>query len=119
MDDQQTVTDMGGTMPLGQYPCKVKENTLAAGIYKDSKIMERHRHRYEFNNSYLQEFEAAGMIASGRNPDSDLVEIVELKDHPWFVGVQFHPEYKSTVSNPHLLFVNFIKAAVKSSELEA
>ena len=81
--------------------------------------MERHRHRYEFNNSYLQEFEAAGMIASGRNPDSDLVEIVELKDHPWFVGVQFHPEYKSTVSNPHLLFVNFIKAAVKSSELEA
>ncbi|MCH7534531.1 MAG: CTP synthase [Bacteroidetes bacterium] len=117
MEEQKEVTDKGGTMRLGQYPCEIKENTLAADIYKESKIMERHRHRFEFNNKFKEEFEAAGMIASGINPESDLVEIVELKDHPWFIGVQFHPEYKSTVSNPHLLFVNFIKAAIKVGKL--
>lgn len=82
------------------------------GVYKDKLINERHRHRYEFNNKYKAEFEKAGMIPTGINEENNLVEIIELKDHPWFVGVQFHPEYKSTVANPHPIFVNFVKAAL-------
>ncbi|NQY68848.1 MAG: CTP synthase [Flavobacteriales bacterium] len=114
MESQKTVTDKGGTMRLGQYPCAITKDTLASEIYNESNIMERHRHRFEFNNAYKAEFEAAGMIASGINPDSDLVEIIEIPNHPWYVGVQFHPEYKSTVSKPHPLFVNFVKAAARN-----
>jgi CTP synthase len=111
MDEQKKVKKKGGTMRLGAYPCEIAPNTLANSIYNSSLISERHRHRWEFNNIYLNDFENAGMIASGRNPDSKLVEIVELKGHPYFVGVQFHPELKSTVENPHPLFVNFVRAA--------
>jgi CTP synthase len=111
-ESQKTIVNKGGTMRLGTYRCSVTGNTKAAEIYKKSEISERHRHRYEFNNEYLEEFENAGMIASGINPEGGLVEIIEVKNHPWFVGVQFHPEYKSTVANPHPLFVNFVKAAI-------
>ena len=111
MADQKDLTMKGGTMRLGAYPCELKKGTKAFSIYGKNKISERHRHRYEFNNQYLAQFEAGGMIASGLNPDSGLVEMVEIKDHPWFIGAQFHPELKSTVLNPHPLFVKFIKAA--------
>jgi CTP synthase len=116
MDAQKQITSKGGTMRLGAYPCAITEGTLALEIYGDNKISERHRHRWEFNNSYLDQFEAAGMIASGKNPETNLVEIVELPGHPFFVGVQYHPELKSTVENPHPLFVHFIKAAKLYSE---
>jgi CTP synthase len=112
MEEQKKITNKGGTMRLGEYPCTVTKGTKAFQVYSKTKIVERHRHRYEFNNDYLQKFEEAGMIASGINPESNLVEIVELKNHPWFVGVQFHPEYRSTVLAPHPLFVKFIKAAL-------
>ncbi|RED96210.1 CTP synthase [Marinoscillum furvescens] len=112
MEDQKNIKNMGGTMRLGAYDCNVKKGTKAYNVYGHSKISERHRHRYEFNNKYLQKFEDAGMIASGKNPDTDLVEIMEIKDHPWFVGSQYHPELKSRVVNPHPLFVKFIKAAI-------
>ncbi len=120
LESQKKVTKKGGTMRLGAYNCAVKKDTIAYDVYKTDLISERHRHRYEFNNQYLADFEKAGMIASGRNPEGDLVEIVELQNHPWFVGVQFHPEYKSTVANPHPLFVSFIKAvkAVKSEKMQ-
>jgi CTP synthase len=117
LESQKKITNKGGTMRLGSYPCNVSENTNAWEIYKKKEITERHRHRYEFNNEYLQDFEKAGMIASGINPEGGLVEIVEIKDHPWFVAVQFHPEYKSTVANPHPLFVNFVKASIEVSKL--
>ncbi len=113
MPDQKKITKKGGTMRLGAYSCELKKNSLASKAYKNQKISERHRHRYEFNNDFLAQFEKAGMLATGINPDAGLVEIVELKDHPWFVGVQFHPELKSTVENPHPLFVHFIKACIK------
>lgn len=112
MEDQKNITEMGGTMRLGAYECQIKKGTKAYSVYGHAKIQERHRHRYEFNNAYLKDFEANGMIASGRNPKTDLVEMIELKDHRWFVGVQFHPELKSTVLNPHPLFVKFVKAAL-------
>jgi CTP synthase len=112
MEAQKTITSKGGTMRLGAYDCKVKKGSKAYKAYGKELISERHRHRYEFNNKYLSEFESAGMIASGINPTGNLVEIVELKDHPFFVGVQFHPELKSTVENPHPVFVAFIKAAM-------
>ncbi|MFN9595887.1 MAG: CTP synthase [Bacteroidota bacterium] len=115
MEDQKKVTRKGGTMRLGEYPCTVGKNTKAAGVYGKQRIMERPRHRYDFHNKYLKKVEDAGMIPSGINPDSNLVEIVEIKNHPWFIGVQFHPEYKSTVENPHPLFVKFIKAALEHS----
>jgi CTP synthase len=102
-------------MRLGEYPCNLTKNTKAAAIYGKSRISERHRHRYEFNNKFLKKFEDAGMIASGVNPNGSLVEIIEYKNHPWFIGVQFHPEYKSTVENPHPLFVKFVKAALEHS----
>jgi CTP synthase len=111
MEEQKKVTMKGGTMRLGSYPCVIKENTLAYSIYGTTEIHERHRHRWEFNNKYLSQFEQAGMIASGINPESGLVEIMEIKNHPFFIGVQYHPELKSTVENPHPLFVHFIKAA--------
>ena len=111
MEEQKKISMKGGTMRLGSYPCVVKEDTLAYTIYQKREINERHRHRWEFNNKYLKQFESAGMIASGINPQSGLVEIFELTDHPFFVGVQYHPELKSTVENPHPLFVHFIKAA--------
>jgi len=96
-------------MRLGAYRCNLKKDTKAAKIYGDDRIIERHRHRYEFNNTYLKDYETAGMIASGINPDGKLVEIVEIPTNKWFVGVQFHPEYRSTVDKPHPLFVDFIK----------
>lgn len=116
MAEQKKVKDMGGTMRLGAYPCELKEGSLALKIYKDKLIKERHRHRYEFNSAYLDDFQNAGMIASGINPETGLVEIVEIIDHPYFIGVQFHPEYKSTVANPHPLFVEFVKASLKNSK---
>ena len=100
----------------GLIPCSIKEGTLASRIYDSPVISERHRHRWEFNNAYLEQFEAEGMMASGRNPESNLVEIVELTNHPFFIGVQYHPELKSTVENPHPVFVHFIKAAKEFAE---
>jgi CTP synthase len=114
MEEQKTITDKGGTMRLGAWKCDIKENTLAHKIYGKTSIFERHRHRYEFNGDYLQALENAGLKASGVNPDTGLVEIVEIENHPFFIGVQYHPEYKSTVDNPHPLFVSFVAAAVKS-----
>ncbi|GAA3589434.1 CTP synthase [Flavivirga amylovorans] len=112
MEDQKTVIDKGGTMRLGAWSCELKEGSIVHDIYKSDTIKERHRHRYEFNSNYREELEAAGMIATGLNPDTGLVEIIEIAKHPWFVGVQYHPEYKSTVANPHPLFVAFVKAAL-------
>jgi CTP synthase len=107
---------MGGTMRLGSYPCEIKENSLAYRIYGTNMISERHRHRYEFNNDCLDQFEKAGMIASGTNPATGLVEIIELPEHPFFIGVQYHPELKSSVESPAPLFVHFISAAKKHNE---
>lgn len=111
MEAQKKITAKGGTMRLGAYPCSIAEGTLANRIYQSAEISERHRHRWEFNNAYLSQFEGEGMVASGKNPESNLVEIVELVNHPFFIGVQYHPELKSTVENPHPVFVHFIKAA--------
>lgn len=116
MENQKGITEKGGTMRLGAYPCELKKGTKAHAIYGKNRISERHRHRYEFNNKYLQQYEDAGMIASGINPENGLVEIVELKNHPFFVASQFHPELKSTVSNPHPLFVKFVAAALEYSK---
>ncbi len=113
MEEQKKITTKGGTMRLGSYDCKIKKGSKAHHIYGDTLIQERHRHRYEFNNKYLDQIEEAGLKGTGINPDSGLVEIVELKDHPWFVGVQYHPELKSTVLNPHPLFVKFVEAAMQ------
>jgi CTP synthase len=115
MEDQKKISGMGGTMRLGSYECSIAPGTLAFKIYRKEDITERHRHRYEFNNKYLEEYQNAGLIQSGINTRGHLVEIVELTSHPWFVGVQFHPEYKSTVANPHPLFVSFVKAAIDHS----
>ena len=112
MKDQKNITLKGGTMRLGEYSCVLQKSSKALSVYGKQKIFERHRHRYEFNNKFLKEFEEAGMLASGINPENNLVEIIELKNHPWFIGVQFHPEYKSTVENPHPLFVRFVRAAL-------
>jgi len=113
MEEQKNITDKGGTMRLGAYPCTLQKGSKAIAAYGKSKISERHRHRYEFNNKYLKKMEAKGMKAVGINPDSGLVEIVELEDHPWFIGTQFHPELKSTVLNPHPLFVKFVHASLQ------
>ena len=112
MPDQVGVTAKGGTMRLGRYPCVLSEGTRALSLYGEKEISERHRHRYEFNSKYREDFEKAGMITTGINPESGLTEIVEIPAHKWFVGVQFHPEYKSTVIKPHPLFVSFIKACL-------
>jgi len=116
MEDQKEITAKGGTMRLGAYDCDIKPGTLAHTIYGVDTISERHRHRWEFNNKYIQQFEDAGMVPSGKNPATGLVEIVELPKHPFFIGVQYHPELKSTVENPQPIFVHFIKAAKAFSE---
>jgi CTP synthase len=116
MDEQKTITAKGGTMRLGSYNCEILPQSLSSSIYGKAAITERHRHRWEFNNSYLADFEKAGMIASGKNPESSLVEIIEIPGHPFFIGVQYHPELKSTVENPHPIFVHFIKAAKEYAE---
>ncbi len=112
MEAQKKITAKGGTMRLGAYACKLKKGSKAANAYGETTIQERHRHRYEFNNAYLEQLEEAGLKPVGINPESNLVEVVELKDHPWFVGVQYHPELRSTVMNPHPLFVKFVEASV-------
>jgi CTP synthase len=111
MAEQRDIHDMGGTMRLGAYPCKITEGSRAHTIYGSDQISERHRHRYEFNNELRDELERHGLLISGINPDKDLVEIIELPDHPFFVGVQFHPEYRSTVARPHPLFGALLDAA--------
>lgn len=112
MEEQKGITEKGGTMRLGAYPCRLEVGSNAYNAYGTELISERHRHRYEFNNKYQATLEAAGLKATGINPETGLVEIVEIPSHPWFVGVQFHPEYKSTVPHPHPLFVDFVKAAI-------
>ncbi len=116
MEDQKSIEAKGGTMRLGAFPCDIKEGSLAHSIYGTTHISERHRHRWEFNNKYISDFENAGMVPSGKNPGTGLVEIVELPGHPFFIGVQYHPELKSTVENPQPIFVHFIKAAKAFSE---
>jgi CTP synthase len=116
MPEQRDIEDMGGTMRLGAYPCKVLENSLSHDAYGSELIYERHRHRYEFNNVYRKEIQDAGMSVVGISPDEKLVEIVEIKNHPWFVGVQFHPEFKSRPNRPHPLFRDFVEAAIKYEE---
>lgn len=118
MEEQKNLEQMGGTMRLGSYPCDLKKGSKSAQAYGKLKIQERHRHRYEFNNKYLKEMQDAGMVAAGVNPETKLVEIVEIKNHPWFVGTQFHPEYKSTVLNPHPLFVKFITATIDNKKIK-
>ena len=113
MEEQKGVTAKGGTMRLGAYPCALKKGSKVAAANGKLNISERHRHRYEFNNDYLEQFEAAGMQAEGINPDTGLVEVVEVAYHPWFVGTQYHPEYKSAVLKPSPLFVAFVGAALK------
>ena len=113
MEEQKNVTAKGGTMRLGGYPCQLAKNSNVAKAYETLSIVERHRHRYEFNSHYLADFEAAGMKAVGQNPDTGLVEVVEIPSHRWFVGTQYHPEYHSTAANPHPLFVAFVKEALK------
>lgn len=115
MEEQKKIHVKGGTMRLGSYPCKLAKDSMARNIYKNEMISERHRHRYEFNNNYLQPIQQQGMIASGINPETNLVEIIEIKSHPWFIGVQFHPEYKSTVDKPHPLFIDFVRASLRST----
>ncbi len=114
MPEQKKIVEKGGTMRLGAYSCELKKKSKAYEAYKTTKISERHRHRWEFNNAYIKQFEAAGMIFSGSNPETNLVEIIELPELNWFVGVQFHPELKSTPENPHPLFVQFVKACLKT-----
>ncbi|HNU59972.1 MAG TPA: CTP synthase, partial [Aquaticitalea sp.] len=112
MESQKNVIDKGGTMRLGSWDCKLTEDSKTKIAYGSTNIKERHRHRYEFNNNYKEQIEQAGMKATGLNPETNLVEVVEIHEHNWFVGVQYHPEYKSTVANPHPLFVAFVKAAL-------
>ena len=114
MEEQKTITDMGGTMRLGAYECTLKQGSRVFDIYKSEHIQERHRHRYEFNNDYQTEYERAGMQCVGRNPESNLVEIVEIPGLKWYVGTQFHPEYQSTVLSPHPLFVDFVRASIEN-----
>ncbi len=116
MEDQKTITNKGGTMRLGAWKCDIMPNTLAYKIYNKPSILERHRHRFELNSTYKKQFEKAGLNASGTNPETGLVEIVEIQNHPFFIGVQYHPEYKSTVANPHPVFVNFVAATVISKK---
>jgi len=114
MHTQKSVKNLGGTMRLGSYPCKLEPDSKVFALYDETMISERHRHRFEFNNEYRKAYNKAGMKAVGIYPAENLVEIIELENHPWFVGVQFHPEYKSTVANPHPLFVGFVEAMLKN-----
>ncbi len=117
MEEQKRVENKGGTMRLGAYPCKLTDGSKARAVYGKDRISERHRHRYEFNNAYIDQFRDAGMLPVGMNPQTSLVEVVELQDHPWFIGVQYHPEYKSTVARPHPLFIGFVKAAIAQASV--
>jgi CTP synthase len=112
MEEQKRIIDKGGTMRLGGFRCVISKDSKTFEAYQKAEVIERHRHRYEFNNKYINDFRENGMIPSGINPESDLVEIIEIPGHKWFVGVQFHPEYSSTVINPHPLFVNFVRACI-------
>ncbi|WP_067037255.1 CTP synthase [Allomuricauda sp. CP2A] len=116
MEEQKSIKDMGGTMRLGAWDCHLTEGSLVHQVYGATDIAERHRHRFEFNNEYKQQMEKAGLVASGFNPKTGLVEVVEIPSHPWFVGVQYHPEYKSTVASPHPLFVGFVKAVLTQKQ---
>ena len=118
MPDQRDITDKGATMRLGTYPCVLEPNTHAADAYQQPEVIERHRHRYEFNNQYRDQFSRAGMCFSGISPDGKLVEIAEMKDHPFMVGTQFHPEFLSRPTKPHPLFVGFIKAACEKAGIQ-
>ena len=113
MLEQKKIKNMGGTMRLGSYPCKVKEGTIAYDAYKENFVSERHRHRFEFNNDYREVLQEKGLIISGASPDNFLVEIVELADHPWFLGCQFHPEFKSRPHKAHPIFKSFMQAAIE------
>ena len=119
MDEQKDITEKGGTMRLGLYPCKLAENSLVSRIYGDKLIYERHRHRWEFNNSYRTILQEHGLSIAGLSPDERLVEIVEIPEHPWFVGVQFHPEFKSRPNKPQKLFADFIRASLENKENRA
>ncbi len=114
MDEQKSITNKGGTMRLGAWKCNLEKDSIVGRVYNSETIKELHRHRYEYNDKYRAQLEEAGLKATGINPDTGLVEIVEIPNHPWFVGVQYHPEYKSTVLDPHPLFVNFIQACVEN-----
>ena len=114
MNNQKKITEKGGTMRLGAYDCYLEDGSNAYNSYKSNNISERHRHRFEFNNKYKDELDNAGFIATGINRKNNLVEVVEIPSHPWFVGVQFHPEFKSTVDNPHPLFCGFIQACINN-----
>ena len=116
MEEQKTVTNMGGTMRLGAYECTLQKNSKVFAIYGETTIKERHRHRYEFNNIFEKEYKEHGMQCVGKNPESGLVEIVEIPELTWFIGTQFHPEYQSTVLNPHPLFLNFVKTAIENKK---
>ncbi|MGB3889794.1 MAG: CTP synthase, partial [Priestia megaterium] len=116
LPEQKDVEDLGGTLRLGLYPCKLSEDTLAYEAYQDEVVYERHRHRYEFNNEYRQQMEEKGFIFSGTSPDGRLIEIVELKDHPWFLASQFHPEFTSRPTRPQPLFREFIRASMESGQ---
>ena len=116
MKDQKEVTKKGGTMRLGSYPCHMKEGSLAQTIYQTNQIEERHRHRFEYNNDYRERMEEAGLICSGTSPDGNLVEIVELKNHPYFIASQFHPEFKSRPDRPAPLFIGLVKAAKENKK---
>jgi len=118
MEDQKELSNMGGTMRLGAWACQLEKDSKSNYIYNTQSISERHRHRYEFNNQYKEQLFDDDFKIAGVNPDTQLVEVVENTKHPWFIGVQFHPEYKSTVSNPHPLFVSFIKAALAQAQLK-
>ncbi len=118
MEEQKQIENMGGTMRLGTYPCEIKKNSKVHAAYGESKVNERHRHRYEMNNDFKKDLEKAGMHCVGINPSTNLVEMIELKDHPWFIASQFHPEYKSTVEEPHPLFVSFIEACMKNKSID-
>ena len=115
MEAQKTITEKGGTMRLGAWACELMDDSIVKDVYSVSNIEERHRHRFEYNNGYRTQLEAAGLKTTGINPQTNLVEIIEIEDHPWFVGVQYHPEYKSTVANPHPLFVSLVGAALSYS----
>ena len=116
MEEQKSISNLGGTMRLGAYTCSLKEGSKAAKAYGSESIQERHRHRFEFNNDYREQFENAGMKCVGENPDTHLVEVVEIPEKKWFIGTQYHPEYSSTVLNTNPLFMDFIKAAIANKK---
>jgi len=117
MDEQKKIVNKGGTMRLGSYPCKLKKGSRAAEAYHSTTIHERHRHRFEFNNGYREKLEESGLVLSGLSPDGALVEVVERLNHPWFVAVQYHPEFKSRPLEPHPLFASFVEASFRGKDI--